>query len=89
MSNITENYNTSSSQRATFGVSFSTSLNSSGQRVVTVTLSGTLPGGSTLIRLPAFIDSGVASVQGGTYNASTHAVTVTAGTTSISVTLNS
>lgn len=89
MSNITENYNTGSSQRATFGVSFSTSLNSSNQRVVTVTLSGTLPGGSALVRLPAFNDIGVSSVQGGTYNASTHAVTVTAGTTSIAITLNS
>lgn len=89
MSNITENYNPGNSQRATFGVSFSTSLNSSGRRVVTVTLSGTLPGGPVLVRLPAFIDSGVSAVQGGTYDASTHAVTVTAGTTSISITLNS
>jgi hypothetical protein len=54
-----------------------------------VTLSGTLPGGSVFVRLPAFIDIGVSSVQGGTYNASAHAVTVPAGTTSISVTLNS
>ncbi|HLI71455.1 MAG TPA: cellulose-binding domain-containing protein [Ktedonobacteraceae bacterium] len=89
MSNITENYNVSSGQRATFGVSFSTSLNSSNQRVVTVTLSGTLPNGSIQIRLPAFNDIGVSQVQGGIYNASAHAVTVTPGTTTITVTLDS
>lgn len=89
MSNITGSFNTSSSQRSTFGVSFSISLNSSNQRVVTVTLSGTLPNGSILVRLPAFNDIGVSQVQGGTFNSSTHAVTVTPGTTSVTVTLNS
>jgi hypothetical protein len=84
------NYHTGNGQSsATFGVNISTTLNGSSKRVVTVTLSGTAPGGTISIGLPAFISSGVAQVQGGTYNSSDHTVTVTPGTTSIVVTLNS
>lgn len=87
--NITASYNVSSNARNTYGVSFSTSLNSSSKRVVTVTLSGTRPSGAVFIRLPAFNDAGVSQVQGGTYNASNGTVTVTPGTSIITITLNS
>ncbi|MFL6073773.1 MAG: hypothetical protein ACJ73S_10295, partial [Mycobacteriales bacterium] len=74
--------------RSTYGVSLAVSRPAS-QRVVTVTLSGSLPGGAVLVQLPAFASIGVASVQGGTYDAGTHTVTVTPGTTTVTITLNS
>jgi hypothetical protein len=59
------------------------------QRVVTVSLSGAWPTGAVYIQLPSFKSAGVASVQGGTYDAAANSVTVTPGTTQIVVTLNS
>jgi hypothetical protein len=83
------NYRTGNGLSSTFGVTISTTLNSSNRRVITVTLSGTPPGGLISIGLPIFISNGVSQVSGGTYNASTYAVTANAGATSIVVTLNS
>ena len=54
-----------------------------------MTLSGTLPGGAVLIQLPVFLTTGVNSVTGGTYNATTHTVTATSGATTIAITLAS
>jgi hypothetical protein len=55
-------------------------------RVVTVNLSATLPGGQVLAQLPLFLTVGVTGVTGGTYNATTHTVTATAGATQVVIT---
>lgn len=57
--------------------------------MVTVTLTGTPPGGPVLIQLPVFGTTEVNSVTGGTYNATTHTVTANSGATTIAVTLAS
>jgi hypothetical protein len=49
-----------------FSVIRKTFLISNNHQVVIVTLSGSVPTGPTTIGLPAFIDIGVAQVQGGT-----------------------
>jgi hypothetical protein len=78
----------SATTRSTYGVSLAVTKPAA-QRVVTVTLSGSLPGGAVLVQLPAFASIGVASVTGGTYSATTHTVTVTPGTTTVTITLTS
>jgi len=75
------------SSTAVDGVSIATT-NPGGGRVITVTLSGTQPGGPVLISLPVFFGSTVASVSNGTYNASTHTVTANQSATTITITLN-
>jgi guanyl-specific ribonuclease Sa len=55
--------------RETYGVRISTR-----DRVVTVTLTGRLPGDDVRIQLPVFAEAGVASVRGGRYDATTHTV---------------
>ncbi len=90
VSNLTSTYASgagSSCSRATYGVSIATTKPGVG-RVVTVTLSGAWPGGAVLLQLPSFLSAGVASVQGGTYDATSNTVTVTPGTMQIVVTLN-
>jgi len=57
-------------------------------RVVTVNLSGSVPG-AVQIQLPIFLSVGVSSVSGGSYHATTHTVTANSGATSIAVTLTS
>lgn len=87
-SNLTNSYDTNSGARSTYGVSISTST-SSGTRVVTVTLSGTLPAGAVSVQLPVFTSVGVTAVSGGSYNSSTHSVSVNSGTTTVAITLAS
>jgi hypothetical protein len=84
--NLTESYAVSGGARSTFGVSLAVT-NPGGGRVITVSLSGTLPSGSVQIQLPIFTSVGVTSVTGGTYDSAAHSVTVTPGTTTISITL--
>ena len=87
VSNLTSAYNISSGARSTYGVSIAVTQPST--RVVTVTLTGTPPGGPVLIQLPVFLTTGVNSVTGGTYNATTHTVTANSGATTIAITLAS
>ena len=86
VSNLTEAYDVGSGARSTYGVSISTST-SSGKRVVTVSLSGTLPGGAVSVQLPVFTSVGVTAVSGGSYNSATHVVSVNSGTTQVAITL--
>jgi hypothetical protein len=88
VSNLTSSFNTTSGARTTYGVSIAVTKPAA-TRVVTVGLTGTLPGGPVLIQLPAFLTTGVNSVTGGTYNATTHTVTATAGATQVVITLAS
>jgi hypothetical protein len=90
-SNLTSSYAASANgtcDRSTYGVSIAVTKPAS-SRVLTFSLSGAWPGGTVLLQLPSFATSGVSNVQGGTYDASTHTVTVTAGATQVIVTLNS
>ncbi|MBV9444353.1 MAG: RICIN domain-containing protein [Streptosporangiaceae bacterium] len=87
VSNLTSGYNISSGSRSTYGVSIAVTQAST--RVVTVTISGTPPGGPVLIQLPIFLSTGVNSVTNGTYNATTHTVTATSGATQVTITLAS
>ncbi|NUP48249.1 MAG: hypothetical protein HOW97_13195 [Catenulispora sp.] len=86
--NLTTSYDVNSGARSTYGVSISTST-SSGTRVITVNLTGTLPGGAVSVQLPVFTSVGVTAVSGGSYNSSTHSVSVNSGTTSVTITLAS
>jgi hypothetical protein len=88
VSNLTSSYNVSAGTRSTYGVSIAVTKPAS-TRVVTVSLSGTLPGGPVLIQLPVFLTVGVNSVTGGTYNATTHTVTAATGATQVAITLAS
>jgi hypothetical protein len=87
VSNVTSSYNVDSGARSTYGVSLSTTRPGTG-RVITVSLSGALPGGAVSVQLPVFATSTVVSVTGGTYSASTRTVTVNPGTTQVAITLN-
>lgn len=82
--NLTTTYDVASGSRSTYGVSLAVG-GSSGARVVTVTLSGTPPAGAVSIQLPVFFSTGVNSVSGGTYSSSTHTVTASATTVTISL----
>ncbi|HEY3868565.1 MAG TPA: RICIN domain-containing protein [Actinocrinis sp.] len=88
VSNLTNTYTASSGSRSTYGVSLAVTNPGSG-RVVTVSLSGTLPTGSIAIQLPIFNTVAVNSVSGGTYDSTAHSVTVTPGTTTVTITLAS
>jgi hypothetical protein len=85
--NLTSSYSLSAGTRSTYGVTISTTQPST--RVVTVSLTGTLPGGPVYIQLPVFASAGVTSVTGGTYNSTTQTVTINSGITSVSITLGS
>ncbi|HTJ70964.1 MAG TPA: RICIN domain-containing protein [Actinospica sp.] len=86
--NLTTSYDATSGSRSTYGVSLAVTKPGTG-RVITVTLSGTLPGGAIAIQLPIFNSVAVSSVSGGTYDSTAHSVTVTPGTTTITITLAS
>jgi len=89
-SNLTSSYTAgsgSSCTRSTYGVSIGVTKPGS-QRIVAVSLSGTWPGGPVYLQLPSFQSAGVSNVQGGTYDATTNTVTVSASTTQIVVTLD-
>jgi hypothetical protein len=58
-------------------------------RVITVSLTGTVPTGTVAIQLPVFNSVGVTSVTGGTYNSSTQTVTAATGASIIAITLAS
>lgn len=58
---------------------------STGARVVTVSLTGSLPGGAVNIQLPIFATVGVSSVNGGTYNAATRTVVANSNTVTINL----
>jgi hypothetical protein len=88
VSNLTSAYNVTSAGRSTFGVSIAVTKPAA-TRVVTVTLTGTPPGGPVLIQLPVFLTTGVNAVTGGSYNATTHTVTATSGATQVTITLAS
>jgi hypothetical protein len=87
VSNLTTSYDVSSGSRSTYGVSIAVTKPST--RVVTVNLSGSLPGGAVSIALPIFNSVGVNSVSGGTYISGTHTVTAAAGATQVVITLAS
>jgi hypothetical protein len=57
-------------------------------RVITVNLSGTLPGGPVFVQLPVFATSTVVSVSGGSFNATTRTVTANPGATQVIITLS-
>ncbi|HEX5402666.1 MAG TPA: hypothetical protein VFX16_10230, partial [Pseudonocardiaceae bacterium] len=86
--NLTSSFNTATGVRSTYGVSLAVTKPAAG-RVVTVNLSGTPPGGAVLVQLPVFLTVGVTAVTGGTFNATTHTVTVTPGATQVVITLAS
>jgi Ricin-type beta-trefoil lectin domain-like len=84
--NLTSAYDTASGARSRYGVALAVS-NAGGGRAITVTLSGTLPGGAVLIQLPVFFTATVSAVGGGTYNAGTHTVTADPGAATVTITL--
>jgi hypothetical protein len=86
--NLTSSFDTASNARRTYGVSLTVSKPGAG-RVITVNLSGTLPGGAVLVQLPIFSSVAVTGVTGGTFNATTHTVTATSGATQVVITLAS
>ncbi|HEV2783719.1 MAG TPA: RICIN domain-containing protein [Actinophytocola sp.] len=87
VNNITSSINIDSGARSTYGVSLSTTRPGTG-RVITVNLTGTLPGGPVLVQLPVFASSTVVSVTGGAYNSATRTVTLNSGATQATITLN-
>jgi len=87
LSNITSAMNIDTGVRTTYGVSLAVTQPGAG-RVITVNLSGTLPGGPVNIQLPIFATSTVVSVSGGTFTAATRTVTATPGATQVVITLN-
>jgi hypothetical protein len=87
VNNVTSSTNIDSGSRSTYGVSLAVTRPGTG-RVITVSLSGTLPGGAVLVQLPVFASSSVVSVTGGTFDAGTRTVTVTPGITQAVITLN-
>ena len=84
VANITDNYNVTSGARSTYGVSLAVTKPGTG-RVITVSLTGTLPAGAVDIQLPIFTTVAVSSVTGGTYNSSTQTVTAATGATTITL----
>jgi hypothetical protein len=87
INNITSSYTIDTGARATYGVSLAVTRPGTG-RVITVNLSGSVPGGAVLVQLPVFASSTVVSVAGGTYNTTTRTVTLNAGSTQAVITLN-
>ena len=87
LDNITSSIDIDTGARTTYGVSLAVTQPGAG-RVITVTLSGTLPGGPVFIQLPVFATSTVTSVSGGTLDAASRTVTANSGATQIVITLN-
>ena len=88
VSNLTNNFNVTSGTRSTYGVSLAVTKPGTG-RVITVSLTGTVPAGTVAIQLPIFTSVGVTSVTGGTYNSSTSTVTAATGASTVPITLAS
>jgi Ricin-type beta-trefoil lectin domain len=84
--NLTSSYDVTTGTRTTYGVSIAVTKPAAG-RVITVGLSGSLPGGSVLIQLPVFAAVAVSSVSAGSYDATTHTVTATPGAATVTITL--
>ena len=84
--NLTNALDVGTGARTTYGVSIGVTRPAT-QRVITVNLSGTLPGGAVLIQLPIFSSVGVASVSGGTLDSTGTTVIATAGATQVTITL--
>ncbi len=70
VNNLTSDFNETTGQRQTYGVTISTSTEG-GTTAVHVQLSGQAPGKDMEIQLPAYADEGVRSVSSGKYIAST------------------
>ena len=87
VTNLTSSFNMDSGVRTTYGVSLAITRPATG-RVITVNLTGTLPGGPVFVQLPVFASSTVGSVTGGSFDAATRTVTVNAGATQAVITLN-
>jgi hypothetical protein len=75
---LTSSYDESSGRRDTYGVRISVGRGQ-GAPLVTVSLTGDVPGNDVQIQLPAFADMGVSAVLGGRYDAATHTVTLSPG----------
>ncbi|WP_198545820.1 hypothetical protein [Actinacidiphila yeochonensis] len=86
--NLTSSYNVDTGTRSTYGVSLAVTKPGT-VRVVTVTLSGSVPSGAVSIQLPIFNTVNVTAVTGGSYSSSTHTVTANAGATTVTITLAS
>jgi hypothetical protein len=84
--NLTGSFSMSSCARATYGINIG--VGTTTPRVITVTLCGTLPGGTVYIQLPLFNSVGVTSVQGGTYDSTNKSITVNSGTMVVTIQLN-
>ena len=82
VNNLTSDFNETTGQRQTYGVTISTSTQG-GTTAVQVQLSGQAPGKDMEIQLPAFADEGVQSVSGGKYTASTQTVKMNGNSTII------
>jgi hypothetical protein len=87
VTNVTSSFNFDTGARTTYGVSLAVTKPAAG-RVITVTLSGTLPGGPVSVQLPVFATSTVVSVSGGSFDSATRTVTVAAGATQVVITLD-
>lgn len=86
--NLTSSYDVDSGARSTYGVRIAVTKPGSA-RVVTVSLTGALPGGTVAVQLPVFLSAGVTSVSGGSYDPGTHTVTATPGASTVTITLAS
>jgi len=87
LNNITSSFNIDTGARTTYGVSLVVTQPGAG-RVITVNLTGTLPGGPVLVQLPVFAAATVVSVSGGSFDAATRTVTATPGATQVVITLD-
>jgi hypothetical protein len=85
--NLTNSYNPATGARTTYGVSIAVTKPTT--RVITITITGTPPGGPVYIQPPILLTTGVNTVTGGTYDPTTHTVTANTGATTITITLAS
>ncbi|MGH9105001.1 MAG: NEW3 domain-containing protein, partial [Acidimicrobiales bacterium] len=73
--NITSSYNEASGRRDTYGVWVDTHEHR-GDKVVQVSVTGRPPSNDIQVQLPIFADAGVQRVYGGSYDVSSHTVTM-------------
>ena len=86
LGNLTNSYDVTTDHRSTYGVSITTKK-VGGARQVTVDLTGKLPTDAVQLQLPSFATAGVTSVVNGTWDATSHTVTVRPHKKEIVVTL--
>jgi NPCBM-associated, NEW3 domain of alpha-galactosidase len=86
VSNLTSSYDVSTGARSTYGVAISV-RGTSDHRVVAVQLSGQVPSRDVKVQLPVFADAGVVGVDGGSFDAATHTVTLDPGGNEVTVRL--